>query len=85
VRDGGWAFLHDLYAKEQRELSGTPLYFTTFGLAFFSLPYFRRHFYEAFKYLHIFLGISYIGLLWWHIWGEYMSVSILFYLIWKEH
>jgi predicted ferric reductase len=77
VRDGGWALLNKLYADEQRELSGTPLYFTTFGLAFLSMPWMRRRFYEAFKYVHIFLGVSYVALLWWHIWREYTSVSIL--------
>jgi len=80
VRDGGWALLNKLYADEQRELSGTPLYFTTFGLAFLSIPWMRRRFYEAFKYVHIVLGVSYIALLWWHIWGEHMSVSIFFTL-----
>ncbi|KAF2798531.1 hypothetical protein K505DRAFT_333378 [Melanomma pulvis-pyrius CBS 109.77] len=73
IRDGGWSMLNKLYANEQRVLSGTALYFTTFGLAFFSIPWIRRRFYEAFKCVHIFLGISYIGLLWWHVWGEYMS------------
>ncbi|KAF2263384.1 hypothetical protein CC78DRAFT_273887 [Lojkania enalia] len=73
VRDGGWSMLNALYANEKRELSGTPLYFATFGLAFFSIPWIRGKFYEAFKYVHIFLAVSYIGLFWWHIYGEYMS------------
>jgi hypothetical protein len=80
VQDGGWALLNKLYANKRRELSGTPLYFTTFGLAFLSIPWMRRRFYEAFKYVHIILGVSYIALLWWHTWGEYMSVSVLFTL-----
>ncbi|KAF2190469.1 hypothetical protein K469DRAFT_488130, partial [Zopfia rhizophila CBS 207.26] len=78
VQDGGWSMLNALYMNQNRELSGTPLYFATFSLAFFSIPWIRRRFYEAFKYVHIFLAISYIGLLWWHIWGEYMSVNYLY-------
>ncbi|KAF2464901.1 uncharacterized protein BDR25DRAFT_93825 [Lindgomyces ingoldianus] len=78
VRDGGWSMLNSLYANERRELSGTPLYFATFGLAFFSIPLVRKRFYEAFKYLHIFLAVAYIGLFWWHIWGEYMSPNYLY-------
>lgn len=75
VKDGGWSMLNKLYANEARELSGTPLYFATFGLAFFSIPWVRNRSYEAFKYLHIFLAVAYIGLFWWHIYGEYISVG----------
>ncbi|KAF2203854.1 hypothetical protein GQ43DRAFT_232187 [Delitschia confertaspora ATCC 74209] len=78
VRDGGWGMLNALYYNQHRELSGTPLYFVTFGLSFFSIPWVRRRFYEAFKYVHIFLAVSYIALLWWHIWGEYMSPNYLY-------
>ncbi|KAF2873264.1 ferric reductase like transmembrane component-domain-containing protein [Massariosphaeria phaeospora] len=73
VQDGGWSMLNKLYANEARELSGTPLYFATFGLAVFSVPWIRKRFYEAFKYVHVFLAVAYLCLFWWHIWGEYMS------------
>ncbi|KAF2689601.1 hypothetical protein K458DRAFT_290834, partial [Lentithecium fluviatile CBS 122367] len=78
VQDGGWSMLNKLYTNQARELSGTPLYFTTFGLAFFSIPYIRARFYEVFKYVHIFLGVAYIGMFWWHIYGEYMSPCYIY-------
>lgn len=40
-----------------------------------SIPAVRRRFYEFFVFTHIFLGVSFFGLLWWHIKGEYASVS----------
>ncbi|PSN63795.1 hypothetical protein BS50DRAFT_590808 [Corynespora cassiicola Philippines] len=78
VQDGGWSMLNKLYANQARELSGTVLYFVTFGLVSLSIPWIRRRFYEAFKYVHMFLGTSYIGVLWWHIHGEYMSPNYIY-------
>jgi uncharacterized membrane protein SpoIIM required for sporulation len=40
-----------------------------------SLPWIRSRFYEAFKLLHITLAILFFVFLFWHITGEYITVS----------
>ncbi|KAF2839972.1 hypothetical protein M501DRAFT_932870 [Patellaria atrata CBS 101060] len=81
IQDGGIDNLSRLYREKKRELSGTALYAVCFGLAFFSIPWIRKRAYEAFAYVHIFLAISYVALLWWHIDGEYMSPNYLYVTI----
>ncbi|KAK8169002.1 ferric reductase NAD binding domain-containing protein [Phyllosticta citrichinensis] len=44
----------------------------------FSIPSFRARFYEFFAYTHFFLAFCFIGLLWWHIHGEYMSPTYIY-------
>ena len=70
VKDGGWSMLEKLYENQARELSGTPLLFAMLGLTFFSIPCIRRRFYEAFKYMHIFLALVYIACFFWHAYGN---------------
>ncbi|KAF2130942.1 hypothetical protein P153DRAFT_430222 [Dothidotthia symphoricarpi CBS 119687] len=83
VRDGGWSMLDKLYANRARELSGTALYGVVFGLTVASLPGVRRRFYEAFKYCHVFLGVAYVSVFFWHAHGNlcpgyiYATLAIL--------
>ncbi|KAF9639290.1 putative ferric reductase protein [Lasiodiplodia theobromae] len=73
IKDGGFDYLAQLYIDQKRELSGTILYFLFLCMIALSIPWFRRKFYETFVYTHIFLGLSFIGILAWHIKGEYMA------------
>lgn len=41
-----------------------------------SFQYFRNRLYEVFKILHVVFAISFIVLLFWHITGEYFTVSL---------
>ncbi|EKG12843.1 ferric reductase transmembrane component 7 [Macrophomina phaseolina MS6] len=77
VKDGGVAYLAQLYIDQKRELSGTILYFLFIWLMLLSLPWVRRRAHEFFVCSHVFLGVSFIGILAWHIKGEYISVSAL--------
>jgi hypothetical protein len=61
--------------SDNEQLSGTPLYFIMFSLVFFSIPWIRKRFYELFAYTHIFFGVAYLAVMYWHVKGEYMSVS----------
>jgi hypothetical protein len=40
-----------------------------------SIPAIRNRVYEFFKIAHIFLAISFFGILFWHIKGEWYTVS----------
>ncbi|KAL1634854.1 hypothetical protein SLS58_010483 [Diplodia intermedia] len=73
IKDGGVNYLAQLYINQKRELSGTILYFLFLWLIALSIPRLRRTFYELFVYTHIFLGLAFIGILAWHINGEYIS------------
>ncbi|KAH7020634.1 hypothetical protein B0J12DRAFT_746610 [Macrophomina phaseolina] len=73
VKDGGVAYLAQLYIDQKRELSGTILYFLFIWLMLLSLPWVRRRAHEFFVCSHVFLGVSFIGILAWHIKGEYIS------------
>ncbi|OCL01432.1 hypothetical protein AOQ84DRAFT_444016 [Glonium stellatum] len=78
VRDGGWGMLDQLYKDKRRELSGTLLYGVCSGLVCLSIPWIRRRAYEFFAYTHVILAIAYVALLFWHIYGEYMSPNYLY-------
>ncbi|KAK8240493.1 ferric reductase NAD binding domain-containing protein [Phyllosticta capitalensis] len=73
IQDGGYDHLAQLFIDKKRELSGTILYFIFLLMILFSVPWFRSRFYEFFAYTHFFLAFCFLGLLWWHIHGEYMS------------
>ncbi|KAF9639832.1 putative ferric reductase protein [Lasiodiplodia theobromae] len=73
IQDGGYDMLAQLFIWKRRELSGVILYFVFICLMLLSIPAVRRRFYEFFVFTHIFLGVSFFGLLWWHIKGEYAS------------
>ncbi|KAL1629787.1 hypothetical protein SLS56_005183 [Neofusicoccum ribis] len=77
IKDGGFNYLAQLYIDHKRELSGTILYFLFIWILILSVPWIRSRFYEFFAYMHIFLGFAFTGVLWWHIEGEYMAVSII--------
>ncbi|MGI4812917.1 MAG: ferric reductase-like transmembrane domain-containing protein, partial [Janthinobacterium lividum] len=48
-----------------------------FGIVLFSIPQIRRRFYESFYFLHIILGITYLGTLFWHCAQEIDSWAYL--------
>ncbi|KAK7536336.1 ferric reductase like transmembrane component-domain-containing protein [Phyllosticta citribraziliensis] len=78
IQDGGYDHLAQLFIDKKRELSGTMLYFIFLLMMLFSIPCFRARFYEFFAYTHFFLAFCFIGLLWWHIHGEYMSPTYIY-------
>ena len=59
------------------QYSGVPPFAILFTLCVLSLPYLRRHFYESFYAAHILLGITYVGLLFWHASNEIDSWAYL--------
>ncbi|KAK7611777.1 hypothetical protein BKA81DRAFT_143413 [Phyllosticta paracitricarpa] len=78
IQDGGYDHLAQLFIDKKRELSGTIFYFIFLLMIVFSISWFRSRFYEFFAYTHFFLAFCFIGVLWWHIHGEYMSPTYVY-------
>jgi predicted ferric reductase len=55
------------YGKSgSNEYTGTPPLAILFGICVFSLPQIRKRFYEIFYIVHILLGVTFLGLMFWH-------------------
>ena len=87
LKDGGYTALHkQFYKPGGYEYTGTPPLAIFFGILIFSVPWIRHRLYEGFYHLHFLLGVTYVGLMFWHCddqrdsWG-YMWATVVVWIM----
>lgn len=70
LREGGSAQLRKVYNGDELYMNGIPPLVALVFLCFLSTRFSRKLCYELYLHLHWTIGLAYIGLLTWHVYGE---------------